>query len=618
MSEPAIALAALGKCYPLYNRPTDRILDAFALLPFFPWREKSVRAFWALRGMTLSIRKGERVGLIGRNGAGKSTLLKLVCGIVQPTEGSLVVNGSIQALMEIGTAFHPEFTGRENIRASLAYQGYSSHEAGEYEEDIEDFVELGSFMDQPVKAYSAGMYARLAFAVSTAIRPDILIVDEILGAGDAYFARKCADRMKRLTHDSGATLLFVSHDISSVQQMCDRAIWIERGQIVMDGAPLDVGKAYYAETLRLEEERLIRHNQRGLGSTHETQPDVMVFRFIREDGGALRQSHLIRRLTLNSAHASCQLNVLVGAPMDNDQSQSASIITRPGALWGEAVFSENSGYARPIMATAGGYQAAFQFVNIGLTDMDDLQLEVEHAASSEETLALEAWNGQNYVRLGLLTAIYAEGQWRIDRFAVRPQTGFTDTGAEHIEKAQDAPLEETSGILPQTANLPGFQRIRQTTDKFASTYVEIHEINICGENGPQAVFGLHETFILQCRLQIKIPLKIAWFTLAIYTQQDACVYVGHWGLGEDIEPGLFSFDISFAQPALRQGAYILSFAILENYHAKELVYFSEWNRTHHFRVNENYFGTVSLGAVEMLTFPPCSTRLSCKKEDSHV
>jgi lipopolysaccharide transport system ATP-binding protein len=593
----AITLTGLGKNYSLYNRPTDRVLDAFGLLRLFPWRKKDLRLFWALRGVSLRVQKGERLGLIGRNGAGKSTLLKLISGIVQPTEGQIIVNGSIQALMEMGTAFHPEFTGRENIHASLAYQGYSAHETAGHEEDIEDFVELGPFMDQPVKTYSAGMYARLAFAVSTAIRPDILIVDEILGAGDAYFARKCADRMKRLTQDSGATLLFVSHDISSVQQMCDRAIWIDRGQIIMDGAPLDVGKAYYAETLRLEEERLTRHNQRGSGgSLLEARPDVMIFRFAWSSDSSQQKNHPIRRLSLSSASSGRELSVLVGAPMDNDPSQPASIITGAGTQWGEAA-PEHSGYMRPI--TASGRQAAFQFVDVGLEELDDLRLTVEHAASGDKMPTVEIYDGQSYRHLGCLTPVGSDETWHTDYFSVG-----VSAKKEQIPVTQ--PAQETIEIQETEEPSSGFRRIKQTTDKFASTCLEICEINICGKNGPQAVFDLHENFIINVELNVREALEKAWFTLAIYTHENMVVYVGHWQLGCNIKPGPLYFCITFNKPVLRQGEYILSFAVIDDYHASGFTYFSEWNRTHRIKINENYFGSIGLGAVEIITDPPCN------------
>ncbi len=207
-----------------------------------PVSKKRYDIFPALSEMNLEICRGERVALIGRNGAGKSTLLRVISGQMQLDSGLLTVNGTVQALMTLGTGFHPNFTGMQNIHSSLAYQGLSSEELDRCVADIVDFVELEGFLDRPVKEYSAGMYARLAFAVATSVTPDILIIDEVLGAGDAYFLGKCIQRMKALT-SQGATILFVSHDISSVQMLCDRGIWIENGRIRDDGDLLAVSKA---------------------------------------------------------------------------------------------------------------------------------------------------------------------------------------------------------------------------------------------------------------------------------------------------------------------------------------------------------------------------------------
>ncbi|MGH7062179.1 MAG: ABC transporter ATP-binding protein, partial [Stellaceae bacterium] len=197
-----------------YRHPRYRVLEAFGL----PLPKKAYDEFWALRGISLEVPRGESLAIIGQNGAGKSTLLNVICGGLKPSSGTVAVRGQIQALMDLGTGFHPEFTGRQNIYSALAYQGITGGQADEHFEEIVDFSELADFIDQPIKTYSSGMYARLAFSAATTIVPDILIIDEILGAGDAYFAAKCADRMRRLTKEVGATVLFVSHDMSSVQR----------------------------------------------------------------------------------------------------------------------------------------------------------------------------------------------------------------------------------------------------------------------------------------------------------------------------------------------------------------------------------------------------------------
>lgn len=193
--------------------------------------------------MDLTIGRGERVGIIGRNGAGKTTLLKIIAGASEPTTGSLSVHGNVQALMQVGLGFHPEFTGRENISASLLYSGLNAEELRDAEEDVIAFCELDAYLDQPVRTYSLGMQSRLEFACATAIKPEILIVDEILGAGDAYFAVKSSMRMERLAK-SGCTLLLVSHSMAQVLQFCERCIWVDNGQIRRDGTARDVVGEY--------------------------------------------------------------------------------------------------------------------------------------------------------------------------------------------------------------------------------------------------------------------------------------------------------------------------------------------------------------------------------------
>ena len=216
----AIVFQDVCKTYRLYQNKLQMVRDVLGFRS-----KKKIPEYHALKNVNITINKGERVGLIGRNGAGKSTLLKLITGNFLQTSGNIIVKGNVQALMNTGIGFHPDFTGLENIKASLLYNGLNKNQFADAIEDIIDFVELGEFIDQPLKTYSLGMQSRLYFAVATAIQPEILIVDEILGAGDAYFSAKSADRMKKLTN-SGCTLLLVSHSTAQILQFCDKAVWI--------------------------------------------------------------------------------------------------------------------------------------------------------------------------------------------------------------------------------------------------------------------------------------------------------------------------------------------------------------------------------------------------------
>lgn len=249
----AVRMRNVRKEYKLYNSPADQALDVLGLSRLRFWRAVKHKMFSALDGIDLEIAAGERVGIVGRNGAGKTTLLKLITRNFLPSAGEIEINGEVQALMHTGVGFHGEFTGYENIRSSLIYNGLTKGDYDRAVEDVIDFCELGEFLYQPVKTYSQGMLTRLQFATATAINPDVVIIDEVLGAGDAYFSGKSVERVKKLTH-GGATLLLVSHSISQILQFSERVIWLEQGRIVMDGEPLEVVNHYeeYIHTMERE------------------------------------------------------------------------------------------------------------------------------------------------------------------------------------------------------------------------------------------------------------------------------------------------------------------------------------------------------------------------------
>lgn len=239
----AIKFEAVSKIYKLYGSQGDQLIDVLGLQRFGFRTRQEPKIFPALSDISISVPRGHRIGIIGRNGAGKTTLLKLVCGNFSPSHGSVSVNGEVQALMAAGLGFHPEHTGRENVEASLQYNGLRKDEYRAAIEGIVEFCELGDFFDQPVKTYSLGMLARLMFAAATAIRPEILIVDEVLGAGDAYFVAKSKARVEALVQ-SGCTMLLVSHSMSQVLELCSEVIWLHEGKIRMQGDAFAVVKAY--------------------------------------------------------------------------------------------------------------------------------------------------------------------------------------------------------------------------------------------------------------------------------------------------------------------------------------------------------------------------------------
>ena len=233
-----LIVTGLGKAYRQYKHPSGRLLEWFGSRPRHTLT-------WILRDINLQVNPGESVGLIGRNGAGKSTLLKLITGVSVPTEGSTFLNGRVAALLELGLGFHAEFTGRQNVYMQGYLQGLSQAQIDDLMPSIAAFAEIGDYLERPVRIYSSGMQVRLAFSVATALRPDILIVDEALAVGDAYFQHKCFDRIRTYRED-GTTLLFVSHDPGAVKSLCDRAVLIDGGRIVLDDKPTEVLDYYNA------------------------------------------------------------------------------------------------------------------------------------------------------------------------------------------------------------------------------------------------------------------------------------------------------------------------------------------------------------------------------------
>ncbi|WP_035517358.1 ABC transporter ATP-binding protein [Paraburkholderia sp. USG1] len=236
--ETTIKVNHASKRFDIYETPLDRLKHIV-----FPRRTGYAREFWALRDVSLSVTRGETVGIIGRNGSGKSTLLQIICGTLRPTAGDIAINGRVAALLELGAGFNVEFSGRENVYLNAAMLGMTAAQIERKFASIEKFAEIGDFIDQPVKTYSSGMYVRLAFAVAIHVDPAVLIIDEALAVGDARFQAKCFNKIKELK-ESGVTILFVSHDVGSVRTLCERAIWLDGGRVRMEGNAFAVTAQY--------------------------------------------------------------------------------------------------------------------------------------------------------------------------------------------------------------------------------------------------------------------------------------------------------------------------------------------------------------------------------------
>jgi lipopolysaccharide transport system ATP-binding protein len=259
-SEIAIKVTNLSKCYQIYDQPHDRLkqslyprLQRLAKRP----AKQYFREFWAVRDVSFEIRKGQTVGIIGRNGSGKSTLLQMICGTLNPSSGTVQTKGRVAALLELGSGFNPEFTGRENVFMNAAVIGLTHEETAARFDAIVAFADIGEFVDQPVKTYSSGMMVRLAFAVIAHVDADILVIDEALAVGDAVFTQKCMRFLRGFMKNG--TVLFVSHDSSSVVNLCSEAVWLNKGVVRQAGPAQDVVEGYlqftqqeiYGDTVRL-------------------------------------------------------------------------------------------------------------------------------------------------------------------------------------------------------------------------------------------------------------------------------------------------------------------------------------------------------------------------------
>ena len=319
-SDTALTVRGLGKSYRLFDRPQDRLKQGF-------WRRrKYYREFWALRNVSFSVQKGETVGIVGRNGSGKSTLLQIIAGTLAPSTGTLETSGRIAALLELGTGFNPDFTGRENVFLNASLLGMSRAETERQFQDIVSFAEIGDFIDQPVRTYSSGMLVRLAFAVHVVVPKEVLIVDEILSVGDEAFQRKCFAKIESF-RKQGGTVLFVSHDAALVMQLCDRALLLEDGELLLQGERKRVVHLYQrlvhaplAEQEELRQElRALRANPNWETESpdpapEKTAPEPTERRGIYDPG--LVSKHVVRYKSRGARIEEARLTMPDGSPVN--------------------------------------------------------------------------------------------------------------------------------------------------------------------------------------------------------------------------------------------------------------------------------------------------------------
>jgi ABC-type polysaccharide/polyol phosphate transport system ATPase subunit len=413
MSEFAIRAQQLRKVYRLYAQPHFRLLDMFGLLR----DRKAYSEHVAVDNVNLQVRRGEKVALIGRNGAGKSTLLKLITQAIPPTSGTLEVVGNTHVLLQLGTGFHPDFTGRENVFAYLAYQGISGRTAHEKFQEIVEFAELEEYINQPLKTYSSGMSVRLMFATSTSIQPEILVLDEVLGVGDAYFAQKSFHRLRALCEGQGTTVLLVSHDLYSAAKLCERVIWIDRGRILMDcDAPTAI-KAY-EDSIREQEESRLRERRRQSLSTmalmgHEAVASHVSIEIRARSNRPQPVPVYFSRITLYSGEAP-----LASLPLNEGawQDPNGTHLELENSCWGEPALWQGQqarallNYGSPFHKVGGVFAVPGQ---VSTSEVKQLSIRLDYWSESPCELLLRAFINDHEFDLGELPP--SHGAWKQHR-----------------------------------------------------------------------------------------------------------------------------------------------------------------------------------------------------------
>jgi ABC-type polysaccharide/polyol phosphate transport system ATPase subunit len=327
MSPMDIAVRAVNvsKNYDVYRRPIDRVIEFFT-------RRSRHDVFPALEGVSFEVEKGETIGIVGQNGAGKSTLLKLLCGVTRASFGTLETHGTIASILELGTGFHPEFSGRDNAALNAAILGLSASEVRERLPAILEFSELGSFLDRPVKTYSSGMYMRLAFSVAVNVDPDILVIDEALAVGDGHFQKKCIEKIREFQQE-GKTILFCSHSLYYISSICSRALWLDQGRAMRYGPSLDVVHEY--ETFLRERDR---ERPASSPEVSEAGTPVRLREIVVCDAAGLPRDHFARgedvhvRLRIESDVPKQPVHVLVGIHREADDLQCFTVGTHADGL----------------------------------------------------------------------------------------------------------------------------------------------------------------------------------------------------------------------------------------------------------------------------------------------
>lgn len=573
MSEPLIVLENLSKSYRVYQNSYDRLKDIFVPRSLRGHREE----FEALRGVNLEINRGERVGFIGRNGAGKSTLLKLVSGRSEPTSGMVSVRGKIQALLGLGVGFSAEWTGRQNIFAALSIQGVSHAQIRRYEEDIIDFSELEEFIDQPVKGYSAGMYTRLAFAVATCMEPEILIVDEVLGAGDAAFVSKSAARMRKLTQESGATVLFVSHSAASVIEICNRAVLIENGSIVADGDPLVVNKIYNKKirveedlSLRAREQRVRKRDLVRAQAQKDRGEDVRLFRFAVRPDATPEHFHKIRRITLRSGGN--QQCIAVGKSDDVSEESSSRLLYAYGlSNWGDA--QKDAGGQFRLFGNFGGAHGHAPFLMslpAAAVDVSPM-LEIEGEFDLRDAIGVDVYDEVERKYIPLVDVERGHGRLVYSLVESLGDVGSSNSDmAENVDAATTSVADKLLDVGTDNA-LEGHEKreLQRELSLYGNNWIEVVHVTLSDAEGKDVrVFSIGGALKFSVEFECVHEVPRFSLVLCIYLRdgrQGTQVFIHSEQLGTGPWRGRHVIEAVFSPLRLGAANYMVSLGFFEEY-----------------------------------------------------
>jgi lipopolysaccharide transport system ATP-binding protein len=407
-----ISVEGLNVAYKLYAKPADILREAL-------FGGKRHDTFWALSNVSLNVREGERIGIIGPNGAGKSTLLKVIAGNLTPTSGRVAVNGKISSLLSMTPSWNEELSGIENARYNLAMQGVSERLINAMIEDIADFTELGTFLARPVKTYSTGMSARLSFAIATATDPEILIIDEVLGTGDGYFAAKAANRMKQFC-ERGRALLFVSHSTHHVRTMCQRCIWIENGTVRLSGPAETVIRQYEEDMLRKDEASNREGNKARIEKMlHSVSPedlksdDLWCLRIRPKESLHLTDTHYIKAIVVEIDGQKIEVPLDI---VDVRMPTVSAALDTLSCEWGRP-FERLGDFCRTLLPKIGVRKGGYIWVKRSMSSTGSVSLSCsfEHScADGKESLTvdvLDVVNGQ-WTTLGEIESRSLSRGWK--------------------------------------------------------------------------------------------------------------------------------------------------------------------------------------------------------------